>query len=185
MRACARILPRCPDGETGRHPGLKIPCSQGRAGSIPAPGTMNFKRCTTKRNPHTALVPRVFLSPVFCQSAQRKDGHFPFSRSSSTSRVIKSDTARFAFVSGILCDRQIPRVGEICAGGRFADALHLAEIAVAGVAAWAAASPAAQAAARLAPMPTPRCRPAAGAHDRDWRRDRQHARRRVPERGSA
>ena len=40
---------RCPDGETGRHPGLKIPCSQGRAGSIPAPGTTNY-RATSQRN---------------------------------------------------------------------------------------------------------------------------------------
>ena len=30
----------CPGGETGRHKGLKIPRLNGRAGSIPAPGTI-------------------------------------------------------------------------------------------------------------------------------------------------
>lgn len=29
----------CPDGGIGRHKGLKIPRLNGRAGSIPAPGT--------------------------------------------------------------------------------------------------------------------------------------------------
>ena len=32
-------VPECPGGETGRHKGLKIPRLNGRAGSIPAPGT--------------------------------------------------------------------------------------------------------------------------------------------------
>ena len=32
-------LPFCPDGEIGRHNGLKIRCPLGRAGSSPAPGT--------------------------------------------------------------------------------------------------------------------------------------------------
>jgi hypothetical protein len=31
--------PSCPDGETGRRKGLKIPHPKGYAGSIPAPGT--------------------------------------------------------------------------------------------------------------------------------------------------
>ena len=31
----------CPDGEIGRHNGLKIRCPLGRAGSSPAPGTFN------------------------------------------------------------------------------------------------------------------------------------------------
>jgi hypothetical protein len=31
-----------PDGETGRHKGLKIPRLNGCAGSIPAPGTTNI-----------------------------------------------------------------------------------------------------------------------------------------------
>ena len=30
----------CPDGGIGRHKGLKIPRLKGRAGSIPAPGTI-------------------------------------------------------------------------------------------------------------------------------------------------
>ena len=33
----------CPGGEIGRHKRLKISRSQGRAGSIPAPGTNNSK----------------------------------------------------------------------------------------------------------------------------------------------
>ena len=34
----------CPDGEIGRHKRLKISRSNRRAGSIPAPGTINFGR---------------------------------------------------------------------------------------------------------------------------------------------
>jgi hypothetical protein len=32
--------PQCPDGEIGRRKGFKIPRLNGRAGSIPAPGTI-------------------------------------------------------------------------------------------------------------------------------------------------
>ncbi len=37
------ILFNGPDGEIGRHKGLKIPRLNGRAGSIPAPGTSHKK----------------------------------------------------------------------------------------------------------------------------------------------
>tara|TARA_A100001201_G_scaffold83773_1_gene74342 strand:- start:251 stop:493 length:243 start_codon:yes stop_codon:yes gene_type:complete len=40
-------LPFCPDGEIGRHNGLKIRCPLGRAGSSPAPGT-KFSKGETK-----------------------------------------------------------------------------------------------------------------------------------------
>ena len=33
-------MTHCPGGEIGRHKGLKIPRLYGRAGSIPAPGTI-------------------------------------------------------------------------------------------------------------------------------------------------
>lgn len=36
----------CLDGGIGRHPGLKIPWPQGRAGSIPALGTKHIKGVT-------------------------------------------------------------------------------------------------------------------------------------------
>src|SRR5687767_11560366 len=36
-------IDQCPDGEIGRLRRLKICCSQGRAGSNPAPGTSGFR----------------------------------------------------------------------------------------------------------------------------------------------
>ena len=41
-QAVQSLVPSCPGGETGRHKGLKIPRLNGRAGSIPAPGTIYY-----------------------------------------------------------------------------------------------------------------------------------------------
>ena len=42
-----QYLPICPGGEIGRRKGLKIPRGQPRAGSIPAPGTINTVLAST------------------------------------------------------------------------------------------------------------------------------------------
>ena len=47
----------CPDGEIGRHKRLKISRPQGRAGSIPARGTINSSSETHPNSQKLALTP--------------------------------------------------------------------------------------------------------------------------------